>query len=169
MVSAGTLIWLSLRPLLRLSVVFIVQLASSFKHPDLYVLDAVLRSRRPVCSLRLQPVVLVKSFWYVPLLHQGSSYHLAPQNIATPCLLFSKIVPAFTAQNINALGMLSLVQYQSIDTSRLQGPLVLIGIIYLGLGVFMAWIISQLFWVPHRFRFGILMAGGWVNYGDIRK
>jgi len=32
----------------------------------------------------------------------------------------------------------------------------------------MAWIIRCFFWVPHRFRYGILAAGGWGNYGDIR-
>jgi hypothetical protein len=32
----------------------------------------------------------------------------------------------------------------------------------------MAWTIRRFFWVPHRFRYGILAAGGWGNYGDIR-
>ncbi len=32
-----------------------------------------------------------------------------------------------------------------------------------------AWLTKQLFWVPHRFRYGILVAGGWANYGDIRE
>jgi hypothetical protein len=32
----------------------------------------------------------------------------------------------------------------------------------------MAWLIRQVFWVPHRFRYGILVAGGWSNVGDIR-
>ena len=33
----------------------------------------------------------------------------------------------------------------------------------------MAWIIRWFFWVPHRFRYGILAAGGWGNFGDIRE
>ena len=33
----------------------------------------------------------------------------------------------------------------------------------------MSWIIKQVFWVPHRFRYGILVAGGWGNVGDIRE
>ncbi|KAI0294208.1 auxin efflux carrier [Russula brevipes] len=54
-------------------------------------------------------------------------------NIAMPCLLFSRIVPAFTPQNIGAFAPLTVA----------------------------------FFWVPHRFRYGILAAGGWGNYGDI--
>lgn len=71
-------------------------------------------------------------------------------NIAFPCLMFSKIVPAFTSQNVHALG-----------------PLVLVAVIYEALGMLLAWIIGQIFWVPHQFRFGILVAGGWANIGDI--
>ncbi|KAF7368800.1 Auxin efflux carrier [Mycena venus] len=71
-------------------------------------------------------------------------------NITTPSLMFSKIVPAFTSQNISALG-----------------PLVLIALIYQLMGIAIAWSTKQLFWVPHRFRWGILAAGGWPNYGDI--
>ena len=29
--------------------------------------------------------------------------------------------------------------------------------------------VKQFFWVPHRFRHGILVAGGWGNTGDIRE
>lgn len=36
------------------------------------------------------------------------------------------------------------------------------------MGLLLAWIVKQFFWVPHRFRYGILVAGGWGNYGDIR-
>ncbi len=32
-----------------------------------------------------------------------------------------------------------------------------------------AWTVKQFFWVPHRFRYGILFAGGWSNYADLRK
>ncbi|KAJ6480348.1 auxin efflux carrier transmembrane protein [Mycena sanguinolenta] len=71
-------------------------------------------------------------------------------NITLPSLMFSKIVPAFTSQNISALG-----------------PLVLVALLYEGIGIILAWLVSQIFWVPHRFRWGILVAGGWGNYGDI--
>ncbi|KAJ7653153.1 auxin efflux carrier [Mycena polygramma] len=71
-------------------------------------------------------------------------------NITVPSLMFSKIVPAFTSQNISALG-----------------PLVLIAVTYQLMGFALAWTTKQFFWVPHRFRWGILAAGGWGNYGDI--
>ncbi|KAF8988452.1 auxin efflux carrier [Cyathus striatus] len=71
-------------------------------------------------------------------------------NIALPSLMFSKVVAAFTSDNVNALG-----------------PLVLVAVIYEVIGVLLAWIIKSVFWVPHRFRYGILVAGGWGNVGDI--
>ncbi|KAJ7841083.1 auxin efflux carrier transmembrane protein [Mycena olivaceomarginata] len=71
-------------------------------------------------------------------------------NITLPSLMFSKIIPAFTSQNISALG-----------------PLVLVALLYEGISIILAWMVSQIFWVPHRFRWGILVAGGWSNYGDI--
>ncbi|KAG5646033.1 hypothetical protein DXG03_004635 [Asterophora parasitica] len=48
-----------------------------------------------------------------------------------------------------------------------MGPLVLVAISYEAIGIAMAWIIKQFFWVPHRFRYGVLVAGGWGNVGDI--
>ncbi|KAF7342249.1 Auxin efflux carrier [Mycena venus] len=65
-------------------------------------------------------------------------------------LMFSKIVPSFSVQNIGALG-----------------PIVLIAVVYQVLGGVVAWIVTQFFWVPHRFRWGILVAGVWANVGDI--
>jgi auxin efflux carrier family protein len=68
-----------------------------------------------------------------------------------PCRLFAGIVPAFTPQNIVSLA-----------------PLTIAGLLYGVAGAAMAWIIKQFFWVPYRFRYGIIAAGGWGNYGDIR-
>ena len=48
------------------------------------------------------------------------------------------------------------------------GPLILVAFIYEALGMLLAWIVGQILWVPHQFRFGILVAGGWANIGDIR-
>jgi predicted permease len=73
------------------------------------------------------------------------------QNISMPCLLFSRIIPAFDPQNIGSLA-----------------PLTVVGVLYGLVGVATAWITKQIFWVPHRFRYGILVAGTWGNYGDIR-
>ena len=66
--------------------------------------------------------------------------------------MFSKIVPAFTPQNINSLGVLVAMAFM-----------------YEAIGLFLAWSTKWFFWVPHRFRYGILVAGGWGNVGDIRE
>ncbi|KAG2098716.1 auxin efflux carrier [Suillus discolor] len=71
-------------------------------------------------------------------------------NVMVPSLMFSTIIPSFHSSNIAELG-----------------PLVIIAVIYMLIGITLSWIIKQLFWVPHRFRYGILMAGGWANIGDI--
>ncbi|KAJ7471569.1 auxin efflux carrier transmembrane protein [Mycena galericulata] len=91
---------------------------------------------------------ITKADIFPPVAARGTGQILL--NITLPSLMFSKIVPAFTSQNISALG-----------------PLVLVAFIYEGMGLILAWLVSQVFWVPHRFRWGILVAGGWSNYGDI--
>ncbi|KAG7089655.1 hypothetical protein E1B28_011316 [Marasmius oreades] len=118
MTSAGTLIWISVRPLLRL----ILCSACGFV----------------ITKADLFPTVAAQSLGQIIL------------NITLPSLMFSKMVPAFTSDNISALG-----------------PLVLVASIYSIIGIVMAWITKQFFWVPHRFRYGILVAGGWGNVGDI--
>ncbi|KIM40479.1 hypothetical protein M413DRAFT_445931 [Hebeloma cylindrosporum] len=118
MVSAGTLIWISCRPLLRL--VFCVG-----------------------CG-----IVITKADVFPAAAAGGAGQVLL--NITLPCLMFSKIVPAFSADNVGALG-----------------PLVLVALLYEGMGIVLGYIVKQLFWVPHRFRYGIIVAGGWGNVGDI--
>ena len=86
-----------------------------------------------------------------------------------PCLLFSRIVPAFDSQNVKNIGM----YFRSDDLPRLTfvrltGPLVVVSLVFGFLGLFIAWIVKKWFWVPHRFRHGILAAGAWGNIGDIR-
>lgn len=49
------------------------------------------------------------------------------------------------------------------------GPLVSMALIYEALGFVVAWITKQVCWVPHRFRYGILCAGAFSNYSDIRE
>ncbi|KAI0074810.1 auxin efflux carrier transmembrane protein [Panus rudis PR-1116 ss-1] len=118
MLSIGALIWISLRPLLRL--VICVGCGFTLAKADIF------------------PVVAARGAGQLML------------NVALPCLMFSKIVPAFNSDNIGALG-----------------PLVVVSLLYQVLGLIIAWITKQVFWVPHRFRYGILVAGGWGNYGDI--
>ncbi|KAF9440966.1 hypothetical protein P691DRAFT_780881 [Macrolepiota fuliginosa MF-IS2] len=116
--SAGTLIWISSKPLIRLA----VGIASEFV----------------ITKADIFPLVAARGAGQIVL------------NITTPCLLFSKIVPAFTTDNVRALG-----------------PLVLVALLYEALGIALAWIIRQIFWVPHCFQHGILVAGGWGNVGDL--
>ncbi|KAI0273014.1 auxin efflux carrier [Russula aff. rugulosa BPL654] len=71
-------------------------------------------------------------------------------NVALPCLLFSYIIPAIGTHNVSSLA-----------------PLAVVGVIYGVTGTLMAWTIRSFFWVPHRFRYGILAAGCWGNYGDM--
>ncbi|KAJ7457178.1 auxin efflux carrier transmembrane protein [Mycena galericulata] len=118
MTSAGTLIWISCLPLLRLFIC--VACGYGVTKAELF----------PASAARGAGQIMI--------------------NITVPSLMFSKIVPAFTSQNISALG-----------------PLVLIAVIYQVMGVAIAWTTKQFFWVPHRFRWGIIAAGGWGNYGDI--
>ncbi|KAF9073096.1 auxin efflux carrier [Rhodocollybia butyracea] len=118
MVATGALIWISIRPLIRL--VLCVSCGFAATKADLF------------------PVIAARTLGQIIL------------NITLPSLMFSKMVPAFTPDNIGALG-----------------PLVLVALIYEGLGIVMAWITKTFFWVPHRFRYGILVAGGWGNVGDI--
>ncbi|KAL1721679.1 auxin efflux carrier [Schizophyllum commune] len=118
MLGAGTLIWISLRPLLRL--VITTSFGFAITKADIFP---------QVASRGAGQIIL---------------------NITLPCLMFSKIVPAFTPQNIHALG-----------------PLVFVAIMYEAMGMAIAAIIRLFFWVPHRFRYGLLVAGGWGNYGDI--
>ncbi|KIY43446.1 auxin efflux carrier [Fistulina hepatica ATCC 64428] len=117
-VSAGALIWMSLRPVIRL--VLTASFGFALTKADVF------------------PAVAARGAGQIVL------------NITLPCLMFSKMVPAFTSQNISALG-----------------PLCTVAIIYEILGFFIAWIIKQFFWVPHRFRYGILSAGIFGNVGDI--
>ncbi|KAI5115335.1 hypothetical protein M0805_008880, partial [Coniferiporia weirii] len=118
MLSVGALIWVSVRPLLRL----ILCTAGGFI----------------ITKLDIFPLVAARGAGQIML------------NITYPSLMFSKIVPAFTSENIGALG-----------------PLVLVAVTYELLGIVIAWVIKQFFWVPHRFRYGIIVAGGWGNVGDV--
>ncbi|KAJ7870944.1 auxin efflux carrier transmembrane protein [Mycena olivaceomarginata] len=81
--------------------------------------------------------ILTRADLFPAVAAQGTSQILL--NITYPCLMFSKIVPSFSVGNISALVLGGLV----------------------------AWLVSQFFWVPHRFRWGILVAGVWGNVGDI--
>lgn len=65
-------------------------------------------------------------------------------------------------------GLLPFIPSSQVLTDISLGPLVLVAVIYQILGISSAWLVRHLFWTPHRFRYGILIAGGWGNTGDIR-
>ncbi|KZT24321.1 auxin efflux carrier [Neolentinus lepideus HHB14362 ss-1] len=118
MLNIGQLIWVSVRPLIRL----VITAGCGF--------------------------AITKADIFPPIAARGAGQ--IALNITLPSLMFSKIMSAFNSDNISALG-----------------PLVLVAMLYEVVGIVMAWIIKQFFWVPHRFRHGIIVAGGWGNYGDI--
>ncbi|VDC03200.1 unnamed protein product [Peniophora sp. CBMAI 1063] len=118
MLSAGALIWISIRPLIR--TFGIIGAGFALTRADLFPVEAA----RGVGQMIL--------------------------NIVMPCLLFSRIVPAFDSQNVKNIG-----------------PLVVVSLVLGILGFIIAWLVKKWFWVPHRFRHGILAAGAWGNIGDI--
>lgn len=63
-----------------------------------------------------------------------------PENVGLPALIFSSMVTAFTPENISAFGSLAIV-----------------AILYQSLGISMAWLVRELFFVPIDFRWGILV------------
>lgn len=73
-------------------------------------------------------------------------------NISLPLLVFANIVPAFTPQNISALG-----------------PLFLTAFVYMGIGFIMGAIIREVCHVPRNFWQGILVVTGMSNWGNLRQ
>jgi hypothetical protein len=92
---------------------------------------------------------------------------LTPQ-ISPPLVSFS---PLTTPGNY--LTLFYFKQFQSnlflLARPPIPGPIVLVLVCYQLYGLALGFIIKQLFWLPHRFRYGIYMAAGWGNYGDVRK
>ncbi|GJN92474.1 hypothetical protein Rhopal_005504-T1 [Rhodotorula paludigena] len=71
-------------------------------------------------------------------------------NVALPSLLFSKITPSINGDNAKAIG-----------------PIFLVGIIYMILSLLMGIIVRVLFPTPRNFRWGLLAAATWSNWGDL--
>ena len=71
-------------------------------------------------------------------------------NVTLPSLLFSKIIPSFTSDNISALG-----------------PIVLVAVVYLGISLVLTFLLRSFTRVPDNFHYGIIAAGGWSNWGDL--
>lgn len=71
-------------------------------------------------------------------------------NVTLPCLLFSKIVPSFTSDNIGALG-----------------PIFLVGGVYQVLAGFLGLIARAFTPTPRRYRYGLIAAFTFSNWGDL--
>jgi len=72
-------------------------------------------------------------------------------NLALPALIFSSIVPAFTPANISAIG-----------------PLALLAIVYILIGLLCGLVIREVCYVPRNFWQGIVVAGGLSNWSSLR-
>ncbi|GAA5887326.1 hypothetical protein JCM16303_006592 [Sporobolomyces ruberrimus] len=71
-------------------------------------------------------------------------------NVTLPSLLFSKIVPSFTSDNIGALG-----------------PIFLVGITYQFLAAALGLIVRSFTPTPRRYRYGLVAAYTFSNWGDL--
>ncbi|GAA5859042.1 hypothetical protein JCM8547_003980 [Rhodosporidiobolus lusitaniae] len=71
-------------------------------------------------------------------------------NCTLPALLFSKIIPSITPQNASAIG-----------------PIFLIGFVYLLLSLLLGVLVRVLCPTPRNFRWGLIAAATWSNWGDL--
>ncbi|BGP34061.1 Protein M3 [Rhodotorula toruloides] len=71
-------------------------------------------------------------------------------NVFLPNLLFSKIVPSITPENAKAIG-----------------PIFLVGFVYIIISLLLGVLVRVTFRTPRNFRWGILAAATWSNWGDL--
>ena len=72
-------------------------------------------------------------------------------NLALPALIFSSIVPAFTTKNVSE-----------------TGPLVLLAIVYILIGLLCGLVIREVCYVPRNFWQGIVVASGLSSWSSLR-
>jgi len=94
MLSVGQLIWASFRPLIRLCALLCILVTS--------LCLTICFGSRILCVAC--GFVITKTDNFPTIAARGAGQIML--NITLPCLLFSKIVPAFTSDNIKALGKL---------------------------------------------------------------
>ena len=80
---------------------------------------------------------------------KGTSF--ITMNLALPALIFSSIVPAFTPANISAIG-----------------PLALLAIVYILVGLVCGLAVREVCYVPRKFWQGIVVASGMSNWSSLR-
>ncbi|GAA5881038.1 hypothetical protein JCM3774_003076 [Rhodotorula dairenensis] len=71
-------------------------------------------------------------------------------NCTLPALLFSKIVPSITPENAKAIG-----------------PIFLVGSVYMLISMLLGVLVRILFPPPRNFRWGLIAAATWSNWGDV--
>lgn len=79
---------------------------------------------------------------FLPLSTMG---HTELQNVGLPALIFSSVVSAFTPDNIAAFG-----------------PLAMVAVLYMVIGLALGWIVREVFYVPHDFHYGILVVSSFL-------
>ena len=94
--------------------------------------------------------ILAKKGLFPPAASKGASQ--VTMNVSLPLLVFANIVPAFTQQNISALG-----------------PLFLTAFVYMALGFIFGAIIREVCYVPRNFWQGIIVLTGMSNWGNLRE
>ncbi|GJE87345.1 auxin efflux carrier [Phanerochaete sordida] len=91
---------------------------------------------------------LAKKGLFTPAASKGASQ--ITMNVSLPLLVFANIVPAFTPQNISALG-----------------PLFLTAFVYMALGFLGGAVIREVCYVPRNFWQGIIVLTGMSNWGNL--
>ncbi|EIN11116.1 auxin efflux carrier [Punctularia strigosozonata HHB-11173 SS5] len=92
--------------------------------------------------------VLAKRDLFPPAATRGASQ--VTMNVSLPALIFANIVPAFTPQNVSAIG-----------------PLMLIAFIYVLIGFTFGLLIREVCYVPRNFWQGIVVLCGLSNWGNL--
>ncbi|GAA5823082.1 hypothetical protein JCM11251_007479 [Rhodosporidiobolus azoricus] len=92
--------------------------------------------------------LLTRKGLFPPAASKGASQAIL--NCFLPALLWSKIVPSITQENAPSIG-----------------PIFLIGFVYLGISGLLGIFIRLLFPTPRNFRWGLLAASIWSNWGDL--
>ena len=106
MPSVGALIWISCRPLIRLYVSNFFKKTPVLTIPlNKYLQNNFIRVFCVTCGF-----VITKVDLFPTVAARGAGQIVL--NITVPCLMFSKIVPAFSPDNIPALGMFMTISIQ---------------------------------------------------------
>ncbi|SGY61296.1 BQ5605_C007g04545 [Microbotryum silenes-dioicae] len=142
----NVLIWLAVKPIIKLA---LPSAAGYFlSRSGLFPVAGSRAASQIILNVTLPGSSLLQSVKHIsmPIL----TCHIALPIHPLPALMFAKIVPSFTSESVKAIG-----------------PIFLVGLVYMGFSFLMGFIILQLFPSPKNFRYGILAAAAWSNWGDL--